>query len=109
MTILIEDVPRTLRSPEVIALRRQMLTEPHMAPLARYVDSLKDLLVLLPKVKTVVLVGRKAGRAQKLLEGMNLRIFTSAHPSPKVRSINRPMWDLIPRQWAQAGSYSHAD
>ncbi|MFM0417433.1 uracil-DNA glycosylase [Paraburkholderia aromaticivorans] len=202
------DAPRSLRSAEAIALRRQMLTEPHIAPLARYVDSLrlkhptwefqdfdpmdggveadmlfllekpgpmtsptgkkqgsgfisrnnddptaeatfnfmleagiarkravlwnvipgwngtismttaecragvdelKDLLVLLPKVRTVVLVGRKAGRAQKLLEGMNLRIFTSAHPSPKVRSINRPMWDLIPRQWAQAGSYSHTD
>lgn len=41
MTILIEDVPRSLRSPEAIALRRQMLVEPHVAPLARYVDSLR--------------------------------------------------------------------
>ncbi|WP_158592241.1 uracil-DNA glycosylase [Noviherbaspirillum sedimenti] len=201
MTNKIEDVPRLLRLPGAIALRRQMLGEAHIAPLTQYVESLRakhptwefqdfdpmdggveadmlflmekpgpmtsptgkkqgsgfisrnnddptaeatfnfmvaagiprkrvvlwnvipgwngtismtvaecrsgveelnDLLLLLPKIKTVVLVGGKAGRAQKLLEGMNLRIFTSAHPSPKVRSIKRAMWDLIPRQWEEA-------
>ncbi|CAN0621703.1 protein of unknown function [Burkholderia multivorans] len=25
------------------------------------------------------------------------------HPSPKVRSTNRAMWNLIPKQWAAAG------
>lgn len=37
----LDDTPRTLRSPEVIALRRAMLTEPHVAPLAEYVAGLR--------------------------------------------------------------------
>lgn len=66
------------------------------------VEELAGLLLLLPRLKTVVLVGRQAGKAAKFMQSMNLRIFPSAHPSPKVRSMNRAMWDLIPRQWAEA-------
>ncbi|MGR2721932.1 uracil-DNA glycosylase [Chromobacterium sp. W521] len=66
------------------------------------VEELRKLLLLLPKVKKVVLVGKKAGKAQRLMRDMDLKIFTSAHPSPKVRATNRDMWDLIPKQWAEA-------
>lgn len=196
-----DDAPRTLRSPDAIALRQRMLTEPHVAPLARYVDGLRakhpawefqdfdpldggidadmlfllekpgpmtsptgkregsgfisrnnndataeavfdfmiqagilrrravlwnvipgwnatikttteevrrgveelqNLLPLLPKVRTVVLVGAKAQQAQPFLYATALRIFTSAHPSPKVRAVNRHLWDKIPQQWAEA-------
>lgn len=36
-----DDTPRTLRSPEAVALRRAMLREPHIAPLAEYVAKLR--------------------------------------------------------------------
>lgn len=65
-------------------------------------DELRTLVALLPRLKTVVLVGRKAGKAEAFMRSSGLHVFTSAHPSPKVRSINRPMWDLIPQQWAAA-------
>jgi len=199
------DAPRTLRSPEAIAQRRQMLEKPHIARLARYVDDLraahpnwefqdfdpldggvhadilfllekpgpmtsptgkrqgsgfisrnnddptaeamfnfmteagiprdrtviwnvipgwngaikmttdewhrgaeelKNLLPLLPKIRTVVLVGRKAERVRPLLKSMNLRVFSSAHPSPKVRSINPHLWKSIGEQWKEAGQTS---
>ncbi len=38
---LLDDAPRTLRDPEAVALRRAMLTEPHVAPLARYLQALR--------------------------------------------------------------------
>lgn len=66
-------------------------------------QELANLVALLPRLRTVVLVGRKAGSAEALMRSLGLRVFTSAHPSPKVRSINRAMWDLIPKQWAEAG------
>lgn len=66
------------------------------------VDELANLMQLLPKLKTVVLVGRQAGKAEKFMQSMNVNIATSAHPSPKVRSMNRAMWDRIPIQWAEA-------
>jgi hypothetical protein len=191
MLTITDDAPRTLRSPDAIAQRQRMLTEPHVAPLARYVDGLRamhptwefqdfdpldggidadmlfllekregsgfisrnnndataeavfdfmiqagilrrravlwnvipgwnatikttteevrrgveelqNLLPLLPKVRTVVLVGAKAQQAQPFLHGTTLRIFTSAHPSPKVRAVNRHLWDKIPQQWAES-------
>lgn len=38
----LDDAPRTLRSPEAIARRRTMLSEPHIAPLASYVAGLRQ-------------------------------------------------------------------
>ncbi|CAG9239479.1 Uracil-DNA glycosylase [Paraburkholderia caribensis] len=67
-------------------------------------DELRTLVALLPRLTTVVLVGRKAGKAEAFMRSLGLHVFISAHPSPKVRSINRPMWDLIPKQWAEAAS-----
>ncbi|MFJ2990129.1 uracil-DNA glycosylase [Collimonas sp. NPDC087041] len=66
------------------------------------VEELANLMKLLPRLKTVVLVGRQAGKAERLMLSMNVKIFMSAHPSPKVRNMNRAMWDLIPEQWAEA-------
>ncbi|WP_256344080.1 uracil-DNA glycosylase [Pseudomonas costantinii] len=66
-------------------------------------EELATLLKLLPRLRTVVLVGRQAGKAATFMQSMNLKVFTSAHPSPKVRNMNRTMWDLIPIQWAEAG------
>lgn len=68
----------------------------------RGVEELQNLLPLLPKVRTVVLVGAKAQQASPFLQATTLRLFTSAHPSPKVRAINRDLWDKIPKQWAEA-------
>lgn len=66
-------------------------------------QELKNLVSLLPRLRTVVLVGRKASKAEEFMRSLGLEVYTSAHPSPKVRSINRAMWDLIPAQWASAG------
>lgn len=68
------------------------------------VQELSNLVALLPRLKTAVLVGRKAGKAEKLMQSLDLKIFTSAHPSPKVRSISRAMWDRISKQWAEAAN-----
>ncbi|WP_343665004.1 uracil-DNA glycosylase [Paraburkholderia tropica] len=36
------DSPRTLRSPKAVALRRALLTQPHIAPLASHVNALRS-------------------------------------------------------------------
>lgn len=43
---------------------------------------LPRLLDLLPKVQTIVLLGRKAERAQRLFETGKYQVFTTPHPSP---------------------------
>lgn len=68
----------------------------------RGIDELKNLLPLLPKVQTVVLVGGKAQMALPLIQGIGLRVFKSAHPGPKVRSVYPDLWKAIPEQWMQA-------
>lgn len=67
------------------------------------IDELKCLLPLLPRLRTIVLVGKKAQRAEKLLLPLGLRLFKSSHPGPLVRGPNRAIWEQIPRQWAVAG------
>ncbi|WP_290971372.1 uracil-DNA glycosylase [Herbaspirillum sp.] len=66
------------------------------------IEELPHLIALLPKVKGVVLVGRQAQRAQSVITASNLMVFTSYHPSPKVRSINPHLWNAIPDRWASA-------
>ena len=70
------------------------------------VNALKDLLPLLPKLRTIVLVEQKAQRVKSLVEPLGLRIFTSAHPSPLVRASLPAKWRAIPSCWAQAGARS---
>ncbi len=64
-------------------------------------QALRDLLPLLPRLDTAVLVGRTAGAARPMLDG--LRVLSSAHPSPQVRAGFRDRWDAIPEVWRQAG------
>jgi G:T/U-mismatch repair DNA glycosylase len=66
------------------------------------VACVNELIALLPKLSSVVLVGRKAARAARLLDGGNLSLFTSAHPSPLVRARYPERWREIPHQWAKA-------
>ena len=68
------------------------------------VNALNILIPLLPKLKTVVFVGKKALRARALLEAqrLHLRFLASAHPSPRVRATNPAQWEAIPAQWAAA-------
>jgi hypothetical protein len=65
----------------------------------------ENLLSLTPHAKSIVLVGRKAQRAEHLLQGHGLKIFRSPHPSQRVKnSRNRDQWMAIPRYWAEAAT-----
>lgn len=61
----------------------------------------RELTALLPALKVVVMVGRKAGRAEPYLTGTGLTLLTSAHPSPVVRAAYRDRWDAIRSEWAR--------
>jgi hypothetical protein len=63
---------------------------------------LRDLLQLLPRVHTVVLVGNKAPKAEPVIHQLDLCVFKSAHPGPLVKGSNRALWDRISQQWAEA-------
>jgi hypothetical protein len=66
--------------------------------------ALRGLLALLPKLRAVVLVGTPTQQTRNAIVALRpgLKIISSAHPSPKVRAMNRPKWDAIPVQWAEA-------
>jgi hypothetical protein len=70
--------------------------------LAAGVDEVRNLLQLLPLVRTVVLVGRRAQRAEPYMLTTGMRIFKSAHPSMLVRNRYPVIWRRIPDQWAEA-------
>lgn len=63
---------------------------------------LESLMVLLPAVKTVILVGRRAQRALPLFNSHSLRVLTSAHPSPIVRATRPCVWKGIAATWSRA-------
>jgi len=60
------------------------------------------LLPLLCKLRTVVLVGRKAHSAESMLALHGLRIVRSYHPSMRVRNSMPDRWREIPKEWAKA-------
>ena len=64
--------------------------------------ALSALFDLLPHLRVVVLVGRKAEKARADIEARRLNVVVSHHPSPKVRAIYRDKWETIPRTWAAA-------
>jgi hypothetical protein len=66
------------------------------------VAALKGLISILPVLRTMVLVGRKAERARSLVQDMPIRLLFSPHPSPVVRGSRRSQWETIPTIWAQA-------
>lgn len=69
------------------------------------VACLRDLFELIPNLKVVMLVGRKAERARHLLEGRGLPVLSSCHPSPKNYALAREKWLAIPAQWAKVHPY----
>ncbi len=64
------------------------------------VEQAGELIRLLPGLRAVVLVGRKAARAEPRLAATGLTVFTSAHPSPVVHARWPALWEAIPGQWA---------
>jgi len=60
---------------------------------------LHRLFALLPNLAVVVLVGRKAQRVAPMLEGKDLTILNSFHPSPKTYARARHKWASIPGEW----------
>lgn len=76
------------------------------AELRRGMNDFERLLPLLPKLKGIVLVGRKAAKAQYLIN--RLPVFVSDHPSPRVRARYPERWHRIPEVWAEAARLASA-
>lgn len=67
------------------------------------VKRLAELMVLLPELRAVVLVGRRAASVEHCLKEQHpgFHIFASAHPSPLVRAKFLDRWNAIPSEWAK--------
>lgn len=61
----------------------------------------KELISLLRNLCAVVMVGRKAEKAEPFLKTTGLKLFHSWHPSPVVRAIYPDRWKAIPSEWAK--------
>ena len=76
------------------------------AELADGTEALGELLALLPDLRSVCLVGRKAeavwARAQAAGPGIAVPVFVSAHYSANVRAAFPDRWAAIPGIWAEA-------
>jgi hypothetical protein len=67
------------------------------------IRDLYELLALLPKVRTIVLVGRKAERSEASIRELGpYALFKSPHPSPLVRASYPDRWSSIPDFWREA-------
>ncbi len=66
------------------------------------VDRLAELLDLLPHVRLVIGVGRKAARAESVVQKRGLAFLSSMHPSPINRAARPVLWASIPREWEKA-------
>lgn len=72
--------------------------------LQRGIREVKNLIRLLPQLRAVVFVGKKANKARRYLESSprsRLAFFSSPHPSPIVRATRRGQWESIPDDWAK--------
>ncbi len=66
------------------------------------VSCVGELLALLrPNLRAVVMVGRRAAAARPYLEKTKLKLFTSDHPSPRVRARWPSRWNAIPTEWVK--------
>ena len=72
------------------------------ADLREGAEETRRLMGLLPRLRVVVFVGKKALRARPHLEDTGLAFFSSYHPSPKVRATRPDKWREIPSVWAEA-------
>jgi len=68
------------------------------------VAEVRNLMELLPDIEVVVLVGKKAAKAEPLLAGTGVIIRHSLHNSPLVRASKPEEWARIPEVWAEAYS-----
>ncbi len=67
------------------------------------IEDVQTLVALLPKLKAIVLVGKRAARAEELIgRAGDYEIFKSPHPSPQVRFTNPALWHSIPGIWKEA-------
>lgn len=60
---------------------------------------LKELLILLPEIKVIILVGNKAQWASKHLDLSKYDVLKSFHPSPIVRASAPDKWLGILEEW----------
>jgi hypothetical protein len=72
------------------------------AELGDGVTRVGDLIALLPQLRVVVLVGKKAARALPTMKSCGLAITVSDHPSPIVRARWPERWRMIPEVWRTA-------
>lgn len=63
------------------------------------VNHVRNLIHLLPNLRAVMLVGKKAAKAKPELEITGLCLFNSFHPSPLVRARWPREWKAIPSEW----------
>jgi hypothetical protein len=63
--------------------------------------AVRDLMELLPELRAVVMVGRKAATARPYLETTGTALFTSDHPSARVKARWPERWKAISSKWAQ--------
>jgi hypothetical protein len=68
------------------------------------VSRVKDLIHLLPKLRAVMLVGKKAAKAKFELETTGLCLFNSSHPSPLVRARWPEKWKAILLEWEKVAN-----
>jgi hypothetical protein len=61
-----------------------------------------ELRALLPNLRAVVMVGKRAAKAKPYFGNMGLKLFTSDHPGPRVRARWPKRWAAIPLEWAKA-------
>lgn len=69
------------------------------------IDRLAELMDMLPALRAVVGVGKRAERAEGLASARGLPFIPSAHPSPINRARRPELWATIPMRWAGAARY----
>jgi hypothetical protein len=72
------------------------------------VKALQELIGLLPHLRAVVMVGRRAAQVRAYLEDTHphLKLFNSDHPSPIVRARWLDRWEAIPSEWAKVRTFT---
>lgn len=63
-------------------------------------DCVNELISLLPKLRAVVLVGKRAAKAARYLKTIECGL-SSDHPGPLVRARYPERWNAIPLEWAK--------
>lgn len=69
------------------------------------IEQLRRLVELLPKLRTVVLVGKRAQRARPHLVVSSVEILESDHPSPLVKARWPDRWNAIADDWGKVREF----